>query len=216
MRQLTRNGKKSGAAVLLALPVLVLIWPSLGFGGEAKERKTAFKAGAGLVYHTGQSFNPGFLYRSGFFTLLSPRLGLEVLLTGNRVHMDKPLAGLSAGKLATTQLLLSGQVRFPLKSRLVPYAICGVEFNFFHFLAADEEEEHKHDVVDRLAPHFGAGLDWALSNWIALTADARYSLVKTWVEGLPREGPIGEVNPDEVDQVSLSALTLSLGLKFYF
>jgi len=70
--------------------------------------------------------------------------------------------------------------------------------------------------VDRFGPHLGAGLDWALSGWLAFNLDARYSLIKTWVEELPREGPIGEVNPDEVDQISLNALTLTLGLKFFF
>jgi len=79
-----------------------------------------------------------------------------------------------------------------------------------------EAEEDKSDVVDRFAPHIGAGLDWALSDWLALSADARYNIVKTWVEELPREGRIGEVDPTKLDQINLSALTLTLGLKFYF
>ncbi len=216
MRKIKGFGNKKHFSVLIALLVLVLIRPSLGFGQEAKQHKTAFKVGAGAVFHTGQSFDPGFIYRGGFFTLISPRLGLEVLVTGNRVNMDKPLTALSAGKLATTQFLISGQYRFSQGSRIVPYAIFGVEFNFFHFWPEDDLEENKHDVVDRFAPHFGAGLDWALSDWLALTADARYSIVKTWVEELPREGTIGEVNPDEVDQINLNALTLSVGFKFYF
>lgn len=173
MRQITRNGRKNRFAVLIALLILTLIWPSLGFGKEVKEHKTAFKVGAGAVFHMGQSFDTGFLYRGGFFTLLSHHLGLEVLVTGNRVNMDRPPAGLSAGKLATTQFLISGQYRFPQKSRIIPFAIFGVEFNFFHFWPADEAEEHSHDVVDRFAPHLGAGLDWALSDWLTLTADAR-------------------------------------------
>jgi hypothetical protein len=79
-----------------------------------------------------------------------------------------------------------------------------------------EAEEDKNGVVDRFAPHIGAGLDWALSNWLALSVDARYNIVKTWVEELPREGRIGEVVPTKLDQINLSALTLTLGLKFYF
>ena len=216
MRQITGKGKRRGFAVRLVLSVLVLIRPSLGFGEERKEHKTAFKVGAGVVYRTGQDFEPGFLYQAGFFTLLSRHLGLEVLVAGNKVHMNEPPAGLNAGKLATTQVLLSGQYRFLPGKRIDPYAIFGVEFNFFHYWPADEAEENKRDVVDRFAPHFGAGLDWALSDWLVLNADARYSLIKTWVEELPREVPVNEVNPDEVDQIDLSALTFTLGLKFYF
>jgi outer membrane protein W len=216
MRKNKRNENKSGFAVLAAWLVLALAWPSLGFGDEAQGHKLAFKAGAGAVFRPDQSFDTGFLYGAGFFTLVTPRLGLELLITGNRVHMDEPPAGLSAGKLATTQVLLSGQYRFSQGTRFIPYAIFGLEFNFFYFWPADEAEEKKADVVDRFAPHFGAGLDWALSDWLALNLDARYSIIKTWVEELPREGPINEVNPDEVDQINLNALTLTLGLKFFF
>jgi outer membrane protein W len=216
MRKTRINENKSGFAFLAAWLVLALAWPSRGFGEEAQGHKLAFKAEAGAVFRTAQSFDTGLLYGAGFFTLLSPRLGLEVLITGNRVHMDEPPAGLSAGKLATTQVLISGQYRLAKDSRFIPYAIFGLEFNFFHFWPADEAEENTADVVDRFAPHLGAGLDWALSEWLTLNADARYSIIKTWVEDLPREGPIGEVNPDEVDQINLNALTLTLGLKFYF
>jgi opacity protein-like surface antigen len=130
--------------------------------------------------------------------------------------MEEPPAPLSAGEMATTQVLLSGQYRFLPGKTINPYAIFGVEFNFLHYWPADEAEENEYDFVDRFAPHFGAGLEWALSDWLALNADAKYSLIKTWVEELPREGPLGEVNPDEVDKIDLSALTVTLGLKFYF
>jgi outer membrane protein W len=216
MRKNKRNENQSGLAVPAAWLVLAFVWPSLGFGDEAQGHKLAFKAEAGAVFRTDQNFDTGFLYGAGFFTLLSPRIGLELLITGNRAPMNEPPAGLSAGKLATTQVLLSGQYRFAKDGRFIPYAIFGLEFNFFHFWPADEAEENTADVVDRLAPHLGAGLDWALSDWLTLNADARYSIIKTWVEDLPREGPIGEVNPDEVDQISLNALTLTLGLKFFF
>jgi outer membrane protein W len=216
MRKTKRNENKKGLAVLAAWLVFALVWPALSFGDEAQGHKLAFKAGAGAVFRTSQSFDTGFLYYGGFFTRLSSRLGLELLITGNRVHMDEPPAGLSAGKLATTQVLISGQYRLAKDSRFIPYAIFGLEFNFFHFWPADEAEENTADVVDRFAPHLGAGLDWALSEWLTLNADARYSIIKTWVEDLPREGPINEVNPDEVDQINLNGLTLTLGLKFFF
>jgi len=211
-----RNGNSNGLAFLAAGLLFVLAWPSSGFGQETGARKTAFKAGAGAIFHPGQDFDPGFFYNAGFFTLLSPRIGLEFLITGNTVRMNEPPAGLPAGNLETTQFLLSGQYRFSNGRRFIPYAMVGLEFNFYHFRPADEAEEGKHNVVDRFAPHFGAGLDWALANWLAVNADARYSIIKTWVEELPREGTIGEVNPDEVDQINLGAFTLTLGLKFYF
>lgn len=216
MRKTKRNENKNGLAVLAACLVLALVWPSPGFGDEAQGRNFAFKAGAGAASRTGQGYDPGFLYYGGFFTRLSSRLGLEVLITGNRMNINEPPAGLGAGKLATTQVLISGQYRLAKDSRFIPYAIVGLEFNFFHFWPADEAEEGKHDVVDRFGPHIGAGLDWVLSDWLTLNADARYSIIKTWVEDLPREMPIGEVNPDEVDQINLNAVTLTLGLKFYF
>ena len=216
MRKPRRNGIKRGLAFLAAGLLLVLAWPSSGFGKESVARKTAFKAGAGMIFHPSQDFDPGFFYNAGFFTLLSPRIGLEFLITGNTVRMNEPPAGLPAGNLETTQFLLSGQYRFSNGRRFIPYAMVGLEFNFYHFRPADEAEEGKHNVVDRFAPHFGAGLDWVLADWLAVNVDARYSIIKTWVEELPREGTIGEVNPDEVDQINLGALTLTLGLKFYF
>jgi len=217
MRHIKKNRKtKTSGALVAILVALVLIRPAAGLGEEAKQRTTAFKAGAGSVVHTGQSFDPGFLYSGGLFTLLSSRIGLEVLITGNRVNMDKPPAGLGAGDLATTQFLISGQYRFFQGKRIVPYAIFGVEFDFLHDWPADEAEEAQRDFVARFAPHFGAGLDWSLTDWLALNADVKYSIVTTWVEELPREGRIGEVNPEDVDLISLDALSLTLGLKFYF
>jgi len=214
MRKTKRN--RNTVAILAAWLALALISPSLGLGGEVEKHKTAFKAGAGMIFHPSQSFDPGFFYGAGFFTLLSPRIGLEFLITGNTVRTDEPPTGLTAGNLETTQLLLSGQYRFAQDSRFIPYAVFGLEFNFYHFRPIDEAEENKHNVVDRFGPHIGAGLDWALSDWLTLNADARYGIIKTWVEQLPREGPIGEVNPDEVDKIDLGALTLTLGLKFDF
>ena len=216
MRQTTRQGRAGGAAVLAGLLVLVLVRPGLSFGDEAGRQRTAFKIGAGAAFYTGQDFDPGFLYSGGLFTLISSRLGLDFLVTGNRVRMNEPPAGLGAGKLSTTQLLMSGQYRFLKDGRFIPYGIFGVEFNFYHFWPADEAAEPDHDVVNRFAPHFGAGLEWALSNAVALNADAKYSIATTWVEELPREGRIGEVNPEDVDLISLDALTLTLSLKLYF
>ncbi len=137
-------------------------------------------------------------------------------MTGNRVQMNEPPAGLGAGKLSTTQLLMSGKYRFIRDGRFIPYGIFGVEFNFYHFWPADEAGEPDHDVVNRFAPHFGAGLEWALSKAVALDADVRYSIATTWVEELPREGRIGEVNPEDVDLISLDGLTLTLSLKLFF
>lgn len=216
MRKAKRDENRGRLTVLAVGLVLAIVRPSLAFPDETQERKTAVEFGVGPVFHTGQSFDTGFFYRGGVFTLVSPRIGVELLVTGNRVKMDKPPAGLNAGKLATTQLIISGQYRFARGKRIIPYAVFGVEFNFFRYWPDNEAEEPQHDVVDRLAPHFGAGLDWRLSGWLALDADLRYSIVKTWVEELPREGPIRDTDPDTVDKINLNALTLTLNLKFYF
>lgn len=105
--------------------------------------------------------------------------------------------------------VFTGEYRIPVWKQVM------VGLQYQHYRRNSDYRDFP-DVVDRFAPHLGAGLDWALSDWIVLNVDARYSLIKTWVEELPREGPIGEVNPDEVDQINLNALTLTVGLKFYF
>jgi len=215
MKQTTRNGKTNGSAALIVLLALVLVLPAPGLAEEGKPR-VAFKAGAGAAFHTGQNFDPGFVYSAGLFADVSSRLGLEFLVRGDRVGMDEPPAGLGEGQMATTQFLVSGHYRLLRGKRVTPYGIFGVEFDFLHFWPAEGAEEASHDFVNRFAPHFGAGLDWSISRWLALNADLRYSVVTTWVEELPREGPIGEVNPEEVDLITLDALTVTVGLKFYF
>jgi opacity protein-like surface antigen len=216
MRKTNKDGNRDGLAVLTACLVFALAWPSLCFGGQPQGHSLAFKVGAGMIYHTAQDFDTGFMYQAGFYALVSRRLGFDVLVAGNRVHMNEPPAGLSAGKLGTTQVLISGQYRFLPGKRIEPYAIVGVEFNFYKPWPEDESEEYKNDVVDRFAPHLGAGLDWALSDTLSLNADVKYSIIKTWVEDLPREGPINEVDPDYVDKIDLGTLSLVVGLKFYF
>lgn len=178
---------------------------------EAAQRPTALKFGLGLASVTAKDIGNGFLYGGGVFTMLTEKIGMEVLLERYTVRSAKDIGGLGTGRVQTTPVLVNFHYRFS-EGKVIPYALLGVGFYFIHYWPDSGDGHGEQDLADRFAVQFGGGAEYPLSSSFALFTDLRFSYIRTWVQ------PRGEifVNPDEKDKVSLHALNLSLGVKYYF
>lgn len=178
---------------------------------EAGQRPTALKFGVGLASVTANDIGSGFLYGGGIFTMVTEKIGMEVLLERYSARSDRDIGGLGVGKVQTTPLLINFHYRFS-EGKIIPYALLGVGFYFIHYWPDSGDGHGDEDLADRFALQFGGGAEYPLSPDFALFTDARFSYIRTWVQ------PRGEifVNPDEKDKVSLHALSLSFGVKYYF
>jgi hypothetical protein len=92
----------------------------------------------------------------------------------------------------------------------------GVGLAFFGYAPDDPAALPEKAVVDRFALQLGGGADLRISERLALTGRVRYNMAKTWVEVLPRTGPIRDQDPLAQDMMHLYALEFGLGLKVTF
>ena len=217
-----RNNISVGKFVVLFIGLSVLL-ASMSFGADTAEsapkRETlAFTLRAGLASITAEGYGNDFSYGGGLFMHLSKRIGLEITLDRYIIPSSKDLAGMGTGKMQVTPFLLSGQWRFPL-GRFTPYAAAGAGFYFINYEAdpqveplSDHENHEDLVVADRIALHFGAGVDFQVGRKLDFFADLRYSLIKTWVQGREEQ----HVKPAEQEIFKLNTLVLALGIRYYF
>ena len=181
---------------------------------NTKKNKVGMKVNAGMATYTNKHYGSGFRYGLGLITQLSKKVALEVLFERYIVSINEEAQELGAGKLQATPLLFNVVFGFSADKPLVPYALLGVGFYFFHFQPEDleEGEEQEEDMVDRFSLLVGGGVEYHISRKLAFTAEARYSFVKTWM------APVGQIEfePDEETKINLNSLVLSFGLRFYF
>ena len=179
-----------------------------------KKNKVAMEVSAGLATYTSKGYGGGFRYGLGLLTHLSKRVALEFLLERYTVSVDKEAEELGAGKLQATPIQFNLHLCFAADKPLIPYALLGVSFYFFHFQpeGLEEGEEQEEDLVDRFSLLFGGGAEYHVSKKVAFHAELRYGLVKTWV------APVGESDfePDEETKITPNSLVVSLGLRYYF
>lgn len=222
--------------VLLLGAMVLLAAGNLSFGQadsspeQAKTRKLAGVLRLGGATMLKDNYGGAFSYGGGFLILFSDEIALELILDRYSIPVKEDLQGLGEGTLQTTPLLFSAQKRFPL-GRFTPYASLGVGFYFFHYDrnkpmphngngsetnigSGDNLEDplDAYDVADRFALHVGGGVDVRVVGNLDLSADLRYSLVKTWVQ---ERGAV-HVKPEEQEKFSLNALTLYVGFRYYF
>jgi opacity protein-like surface antigen len=168
----------------------------------------------GLATYTSKGIGSGFRYGLGLITELSKKVALEILIERYIVSVSEDAEELGAGKLQATPLLFNVLFDFTADKPLIPYAIIGVGFYFFHFEPADleEGEEQEEDLVDRFSLLIGGGVEYHVSRKLAFMAEARYCFVKTWMQRIYEH----HVDPDEQTKITPNSLVLSLGLRFYF
>lgn len=185
-----------------------------GKASNTEKNKVAFEVGAGMATYTSKGFGSGFRYGLGLITHLSNMVALELLIERYTVSVEEEAEALGAGKLQVTPLLFNLHLDFTADKPLIPYALLGVGFYFFHFQPADleEGEEQEEDLVDRFSLLVGGGVEYHVSKKVAFMAEARYCFVKTWMAAV---GEI-EFEPDEETKITPNSLVLSFGLRYYF
>ncbi len=211
-------------AALLIIIGVCLWFPALNFGlssdGRVEEgtnlRRWAMEPSLGAAVPTENGLGTGFSYGLGVHKRFTNKLGVEVFLGRDSLSVEEGFAGLEAGRLDYTSLLWNGYLFVPIKGRILPYAFIGVGFYFYDYKPNSDPANPDKGGVDRFALNFGLGMDYMISDRVALTAKARYNLPKTWVEDLPRPVPIGSVDPREQDIVLIYTLAFTMGLKYYF
>ena len=212
MKNMVRN-VAAGIGVALALAGALLLSPpdgwsasSGGNGGPREWRPLAVVAYAGgTAFASDIMAGGGPTYGGGVRWRISKNFGLGVML-------EK----CSGSEVGTTNLMFNGQLFFPGRGRLLPYAIAGVGFNSIEFTSDDPTYMDLGVIVDRMALQLGGGLDWRFSSRLSIMAEGRGNLVKTWIRYGPASGPIRDTDPATQDIIHLYGLTFSAGLKLSF
>ena len=206
-------------AVGLTLALAAAAGPARAEGRSAKIFSLVIDAGASFVHEPG--FGHGWRYGGGVFFKTAKRAAVEVLLERFEVPVDEgagsvTAGGLGAGRMEMTSLVINHHVYILTRGAILPFATVGVGFSFFGYTPDDPTVLPEKGIVDRFALQLGGGADLRISERLALTGRARYNMAKTWVEILPRTGPIRDQDPLAQDMMHLYALELSLGLKVSF
>jgi len=206
-------------AVGLTLALAAAAGPARAEGRSAKIFSLVIDAGASFVHEPG--FGHGWRYGGGVFFKTAKRAAVEVLLERFEVPVDEgagsvTAGGLGAGRMEMTSLVINHHVYILTRGAILPFATVGVGFSFFGYTPDDPTVLPEKDIVDRFALQLGGGADLRISERLALTGRARYNMAKTWVEILPRTGPIRDQDPLAQDMMHLYALEFGLGIKVTF
>jgi opacity protein-like surface antigen len=202
-------------AVGLAVAVTLLLASAEARAHEGFIPRFALEIDAGAVSVKEEGFGTGQRYAGGVFFRTGHRMGIEVLIDTYDVAIADGTAGLAAGRMTMTTLLVNQELFLVTHGRLLPYALVGIGCSFIGY-APDVPPEVEMDFVDRIALQLGGGFDVKISRRLSLSGKARYNMVKTWVEELPREEPIRMTDPLAQDMLHLYGLELGLGIKFSF
>lgn len=181
---------------------------------STNKNRVAMEISAGVATYTSKGYGSGFRYGLGLITQVSKKVALELLIERFSVSVDEEAEALGAGKLQVTPLLFNVLFGFTADKPLIPYALLGVGFYFFHFQpeGLEEGEEQEEDLVDRFSLLVGGGVEYHVSKKVAFMAEARYCFIKTWMQRLDEH----HVDPDEQTKITPNSLVLSFGLRFYF
>jgi len=128
MRKPRRNGRKRGLAFLAAGLLLVLAWPSSGFGMEAG-RAGRFQGRSRAIVHPSQSFDRAYFTALGSSPSCRPYRP-RIPDHGNTVRMDEPPSGLPGGTWRQPSFCSAASIVSLRATRFVPYASSASEFNF--------------------------------------------------------------------------------------
>ena len=172
--------------------------------------------GRASVKETG--FGSGWRYGGGVFFRTGHRMGVEIMLESFGVPVAAGAGDLaSAGRMRMTSLLINEQLYVLTKGRILPYALLGIGFTFIGY-APDNwpAGEPQKGFVDRLGLQLGGGLIFRITHRLSITGKARYNLVKTWIETLPRTEPIRDTDPLAQNLLHLYGLELGLGVRLGF
>ncbi len=210
---------RTAAAALIAAALFAAGPARAGAAGAAKPFSLVVDAGYVFVHQPG--FGHGWRYGGGLQFRTAKRAAFEVLVESYGVPVAEgagsvTAGGLAAGRMDMTSLVFNQHVFLLTRGRVLPYATLGVGLAFIGYAPDDPAVVVEKDIVDRFALHVGGGIDLRVSRRLFVTGRLRYNMVKTWVEPLPREGPIRDTDPLAQDMMHLYGLEFGLGLRLAF
>lgn len=179
-------------------------------------RSVAIVVDSGVAFVKEAGFGRGWRYGGGLFFQTGKHAGVEISLESFGVPVAEGPAGLAAGRMTMTTLRAEHCWCVLSRGRLLPYALTGVGFTFFGYRPDVTPAAPEKGIVDRLALQLGAGLDFRAAKKLAICGRVRYNMAKTWVEDLPRTGPIRDTDPLAQDMLRLYGLELGVGVKIAF
>lgn len=212
---------RAGLALTVALTLTLLAAPGPARAEGSPAGKFALTTDTGAAFVREPGFGSGWRYGGGVFFRTARRAAVEVLLERFEVPIEEgagsvTAGGLGPGRMEMTSLVINHYVYVLTRGAILPFATMGVGFTFFGYAPDDPTVLPEKNIVDRLALQLGGGVDLRLSRRLALTGRVRYNMAKTWVEMLPRTGPIRDQDPRAQDMMHLYALELGLGIKVSF
>ena len=195
---------------------------------EKKPEFSNFNLGLGIdvgYAMPGDSLYSGALHYGAHVSYRLHRF-LAVELSGFRFQSDVKgdIEALSTGKLSMIPIILSIQGRYPLDARFVPYVSLGGGFYFNKFTLdtgiSQSWDNLGFDVSEKikncLGFHVGGGLDYYLTEDIAVRVNVRYLLASTEGEWNQTDQISGVETSGEIKDLNLNSLVLGVGIKLRF
>ncbi len=178
---------------------------------KAAQRYFWFGGGAGYTMPSQSDFAKGLNFGGTLGYGLTKHLAVELRIPYFQSDVSGTAEGLSSGRLSRLSIMLSAQVRYPIRKRFAPYLVAGGDFHWNTFRLDESIAKSWSDLgytfeerVDHaFGFHFGAGLDVFLLENLALNLDARY-----YTAGLSGKWTLSDQDGQEVTSGTFSDMTL--------
>lgn len=176
----------------------------------------SWSVGAGMGYSAfSESYYGGGLRFDGSFNCkLSDKFGLSLELLKFGAPVEAEPKGFSKGELNIIPVQLSLQWYYPLNDKISPYIFVGLGYYITSFTIDKGYSSFlEEDIKNAFGFHFGVGMDYIISNHLAFTSDARFSVVKTegtWT--IRAETPVS----GKINDVNLNAFQFGIGIRYLF
>ena len=150
-------------------------------------------------------FGAGFTWRfgAGYIPVPQFEIGLELGRFATAVSQPEPDGrpnhDISSGRIEVLPVCVTAQFHLPVPETMATFNfLAGAGYYFVDYTMADAQREMfiadgvaglpDQSVSDAWGFHAGAGLDYALTGWLSLTAEGRYVLLAPNVSGTAAEG----------------------------
>jgi len=159
----------------------------------------------GYAVPNADEYSGGLAWRlgAGYSPMPQFEIGLELGRFSTEVSQPEPDGrpnhDIASGRLEVLPVCVAAQVHIPLAETMATFnLLAGAGYYFIDYTMADEQRalfiadgvEGLPDQVvsDAWGFHAGAGLEYALTGWLSLTAEGRYLLLAPKVSGTAAEG----------------------------
>jgi len=184
--------------------------------------QAGIRAGYGMMIDALYGGGPAFGAVLGY--ALSPKLGVEVSGFSYQSEVTGDPDGLSDGKLAVMAVQLSLRGSYPLNDKMTPYAVVGANYHLNTFTMDDASANAwealgfaiDESVDNGIGFHAGLGLDYALQPRLIVNLDARLIMAKVKAAWELTDEISGTQTSEDLDGLDLSAVVITVGLKYCF